>query len=791
MSPDRPDRRARIEQLRDRALDMSDGTRRAFLDAACGADEGLRAEVEALVRAIRATRGGTPFEAPMTEPAAPVRPEPPAAPEPEAEPELERVPEPEPADEPALEPAAPSTALEGAPITEYADRHRLDLRERLALFADACECVQSEHERGFIRGFLQPAFVRVSEANGRAVVKLASPNAVGIERLWASPEYLSPEQLGSQGRDVDTRTDVYSLGVVLYELLTGQLPFDVDALHRAGAMEAQRLVASVPPPLPSTRMGHAAAEAREAAHARNSTPAALERELRGELDAIVLRAMASARGERYRTAHALALEVQRFLAHEPVRAVDSTPLYVVGKFARRNRAAMVGVVLLGAAIVVVVAAVGAALWRADAQRAQAERELAAARETSLSSRLELAAARLAQHQLDEAVAIARPLVAQTQGAFGASDARTLAAIETLARALAAKGERTPEVAALWRRAVALRGESARDSLATAARMALGDALAREGAIAGADSAYAAALASHRSRGALAAEGLVALEALASTRAALGRAADAESLSREALARAEALYGPAHEVASRARHALARALAAQGRAREALPLAQQSARDLAASLGPGSVAAIEALELTGACERAAGRRGEAERDLRRALALRTAAHGADDARTLAAAAALAGVLRDANRTAEAAPLYQRTLETQRRVLGERDAATAATAFDFARLRLRQRRLAEALPLLDLAASADDGVPARDRLLYGTAYGASLTEARQYTRAESVLAAARKASTPQVGPDDSLAVRHADALTRLRELAAAPAPAPAAPRAGKRPVHASHR
>ena len=322
MSPDRLDRRARIEQLRDRALDMSDGTRHAFLEAACGADESLRAEVEALVRSIRATRGGTPFATPVTETAVPVSSVPMETPEPEGEPPGAL----DPADEPSVAPAAPAVALEGAPITEYADRHRLDLRERLALFADACECVQGEHERGFIRGFLQPAFVRVTEANGRAVVKLASPNSVGVERLWASPEYLSPEQLGSQGRDVDTRTDVYSLGVVLYELLTGQLPFDVDALHRAGAVEAQRLVASVPPPLPSTRMGHAAAEAREAAHARNSTPVALERELRGELDAIVLRAMASTRGERYRTAHALALEVQRFLAHEPVRASDRTQL---------------------------------------------------------------------------------------------------------------------------------------------------------------------------------------------------------------------------------------------------------------------------------------------------------------------------------------------------------------------------------------------------------------------------------------------------------------------------------
>ncbi|MBI5170999.1 MAG: tetratricopeptide repeat protein, partial [Candidatus Eisenbacteria bacterium] len=151
--------------------------------------------------------------------------------------------------------------------------------------------------------------------------------------------------------------------------------------------------------------------------------------------------------------------------------------------------------------------------------------------------------------------------------------------------------------------------------------------------------------------------------------------------------------------------------------------------------------------------------------------RTRVHGADDPRTFAAAAALAGVLRDGNRTAEAAPLYARTLEGQRRVLGEGAPATAATAFDFARLRLRQRRLAEALPLLELAARAADGVSARERLLYGTAYGSTLVDVRQYPRAESVLVAARKATTGEIPATDSLAVRHADALTRLRERAAA--------------------
>ncbi|MBI5169198.1 MAG: tetratricopeptide repeat protein, partial [Candidatus Eisenbacteria bacterium] len=584
------DRRARIEQLRDRALEMSDGTRRAFLDAACGADAALRAEVEALVLAIRANRGGTPFTPADTPPeAASARVAPPP-------PVLTPAPEPAPV---AATPDPAAAPLEGVAITEYADRHRLELRDRLALFADACECVQSEHERGFIRGFLQPAFVRVTEVNGRAVVKLASPNAVGIETLWASPEYLSPEQLGSQGRDVDTRTDVYSLGVVLYELLTGQLPFDVDALHRAGAVEAQRLIASVPPPLPSTRMGHASPEAREAALARNSTPVALERDLRGELDAVVLRAMSSARAGRYRTAHALALEVQRFLAHEPVRAVDSTPLYVVGKFARRNRAVMAGVTLLGVAIVVLVAAVAAALWRADAQRVRAERELAAARVTSLAARLDLAEARLAQHRAADAESLVRPVVAQADRVFGPNDPRTLAALETLARALAAQGSPTNEGSSLWRRVVALRA-GARDSAAFAARDALAAQLLAEGALAGADSAWTAALALRRAGGALDPAGLATLRALAGTRAALGRHAEAEAFAREALRSSESTPGAAHPGTADARFALARALAAQGREREALPIAQQAARELAAAGGPESVPALDALELQAAC-----------------------------------------------------------------------------------------------------------------------------------------------------------------------------------------------
>lgn len=404
MSPDRSDRRARIEQLRDRALEMSDGTRHAFLEAACGADESLRAEVEALVRSIRATRGGTPFATPMTEVAAPMLSVPMEAQGAEAEPTSAL----EPADEPALASVTPSAApdadREGVPITEYADRHRLDLRERLALFADACECVQGEHERGFIRGFLQPAFVRVTEANGRAVVKLASPNSVGVELLWASPEYLSPEQLGSQGRDVDTRTDVYSLGVVLYELLTGLLPFDSRRLRSSALADIQRIIRDEEPLRPSERLARATDEEASGSLGAASAALGLEprdavRRIKGELDWITGRAIEKDRDRRYPSAHELAADLRRHLNGEQVLASPPSTTYRLSKWARRHKTLLAA----GTAVsLAVVAGLIGTTWGLRAALREGDRARMAERQARVEAQNALDAKRLADAQAERA-----------------------------------------------------------------------------------------------------------------------------------------------------------------------------------------------------------------------------------------------------------------------------------------------------------------------------------------------------------------------------------------------------
>jgi serine/threonine protein kinase/tetratricopeptide (TPR) repeat protein len=279
--------------------------------------------------------------------------------------------------------------VRGVPITAYCDEHQLNPGERLRLFVQVCQAVQHAHQKGVIHRDLKPTNVLVTAHDGVAAPKVID---FGIAKATAgqpltdmtlvtlvsdfmgTPLYMSPEQAELSGLDVDTRSDVYSLGVLLYELLTGTTPFDKQRLVKAGLDEMRRIIREEEPPRPSTRIGTLAADGAGSVSAqRGSDPRRLSRTVRGELDWIVMRCLEKDRTRRYETANALVRDVQRYLANEPIEACPPSTAYRLRKLVRRHRGAMVAASLL---LVTLVGGIIGTTWgfvRAERRLAQNER----------------------------------------------------------------------------------------------------------------------------------------------------------------------------------------------------------------------------------------------------------------------------------------------------------------------------------------------------------------------------------------------------------------------------------
>jgi eukaryotic-like serine/threonine-protein kinase len=574
--------------------------------------------------------------------------------------------------------------VKGEPLTSYCDRHRLDTRGRLGLFMLVCEGVQHAHQKGLIHRDLKPSNVLVTIQDERPVPKIidfgvAKATARQLtERtlftelgvLIGTPEYMSPEQAEMGGLDVDTRTDIYALGVLLYELLTGALPFDSRELRQAGLTEIQRIIREKEPARPSTRIAQLGPAATEAAKNRQSEPRRLAGELRGDLDWIAMRALEKDRTRRYQTANALAMDVRRHLANEPVSAGPPSTAYRARKFARRHRSG----VSVAATLLLLLMAFGVTM-AVQAQRIARERDRANREAVRASQEAE--AARQVSDFLSGLFEVSGPDEAR---------GHSITAREVLDRGAARIGDH-------------LEGQPA-----TRVRLlsTMGSVYTSLGLYGSAEPLLVRAVADgRRALGADNPETLKALLALANVYWYQDQFARAEPIYVEVVSGFRKARGADHPDTLRAQYHLASVYVEESRWEEAERLCRATREAQARVLGPTHPDTVASVSNLGSLYYLRHRYEEALPLAIQSLEGDRLNHGPDHPDTLISQHNLGGVYDKLGRTAEAERAFLDALSGERRVLGEAHASTSRTELSLASLYERLGRLGEAEALMLVA------------------------------------------------------------------------------------------
>ena len=286
--------------------------------------------------------------------------------------------------------------VSGIPITDYCDKHRLTTNERLELFTKVCHAIQHAHQKGIIHRDLKPSNILVVVQEDEPIPKIidfgiakATDHRLTERTLFTeqglligTPEYMSPEQAEMSGLDVDTRTDLYSLGAVLYELLVGSRPFDSEDLRSKGYSEIQRIIREKEPPKASTKLSSLGDTRTSIAEHRRTDPNSLQSELKGDLDWITMKAMAKDRTHRYASASELAADIERHLRYEPIMASPPSTTYRIKKYIKRHKTGVFAAAIVVLALVVGVAGTTMGLVKAKQAEKLAKEEAETALQVS-------------------------------------------------------------------------------------------------------------------------------------------------------------------------------------------------------------------------------------------------------------------------------------------------------------------------------------------------------------------------------------------------------------------------
>jgi eukaryotic-like serine/threonine-protein kinase len=670
--------------------------------------------------------------------------------------------------------------VNGLSLTRFCDEARLTPRDRLELFVSICQAVQHAHQKGIVHRDLKPANILVTIIDGKPIPKVID---FGVAKATAGKltdesmstqfgsvigtlEYMSPEQAGYSGVDVDTRADIYSLGVILYELLTGLRPIDARRLEKAAITEMIRIIREEEPSKPSTRLSTDDALPSLAA-LRQTEPRRLMALLRGELDWVVMKCLEKHRERRYETANGLARDIQHYLADEPVEARPQSAGYRLGKFLKRHRAPAIAASLVLLALVVGIAGTTYGLIRAEAQR----------RKAVVAEKAEAAQRALAVIERDKAVAAERQTVIERDKAI-AAESKSRAINEFLTQDLLTQAEpannSTEDHVTLLEvldRAAAKVGKRFADQpeLESALRATIAETYHGLASWEKAEGQWRVKWEAERKRDPQSAESYHAQGELAHTLYHRGRSdAQVMELAESAAIGLERALGPDHPDTLGMLDHLAAMYRDADKIPEAIALFERIRDAEITKLGPDHRGTLTTLNNLAWAYRVAGKIAEAIALFERVRVAQIAKLGPDHPETLTTLHNLAVAYRDARRVPEAIALFERVRDARIAKLGPDNPHTLETLRGLAGAYQDARRFPDAIALYERVRDAQLarlGADHPDTLNALNNLALAYRGAGRISESIAVLERVRDGKIAKLGAD------HPDTLTTLNNLALA--------------------